>query len=149
MVPIERFHVKYRRGRPDECWEWTASLDGRGYGQIRDPAINGPIRAHRLAYELAKGPIPQGMNVLHSCDNPKCVNPSHLSLGTQRENLRDAYQRKRRVALRGSRVLTPEQMKDVLSHRISSRAFARLYSVGKSTIAKVWDRERRGLPNLP
>lgn len=74
------------------CWNWIGSTDGR-YGQI---FYNGKSRkAHRVSYELTYGEIPTGMNVCHRCDNPRCVNPEHLFLGSQVDNLRDCVQKGR------------------------------------------------------
>lgn len=72
---------------PDSwCWEWKGSL-AKGYGQFK---VHGwTSRAHRVAYEIARGPIPDGMGVLHSCDNPRCVNPYHLRVGTHQDNMDD------------------------------------------------------------
>lgn len=74
---------------PDECWEWQGTrMKTRGYGRI---SIRGVLyAAHRLAYEMAKGPIPADLFVCHSCDNPPCCNPAHLFLGTALDNNRDA-----------------------------------------------------------
>ena len=70
-----------------ECIEWRGTRTRSGYGQ---KVIKGKrYRTHRLAYEWANGPIPKGMLVLHSCDNPACCNPNHLFLGTQSDNMRD------------------------------------------------------------
>jgi len=79
---------------PDgECWEWTRVRNQYGYGQLR---IGGRmVYAHRLAYELGVGPIPSGMHVLHQCDNPRCINPAHLSVGTQSQNMKECSQRGR------------------------------------------------------
>ncbi len=75
------------------CWEWTGSKDRRNYGQFRH---NGKTcAAHRVAYELSCGPGPDGMDVLHSCDNPPCVNPAHLSIGTHARNMREMADRDR------------------------------------------------------
>lgn len=78
-----------KKGRPDECWIWTAGLQGKGYGQFYESKRK-PIGAHRYSWKLANGKdIPPGMQVMHSCDNPPCVNPAHLSVGTCADNQRD------------------------------------------------------------
>lgn len=72
------------------CWEWQGSRTIQGYGRLRMPEKRGGvIKAHRRAWELAKGPIPDGMYVLHHCDNRPCVRPDHLFLGTLTDNMQD------------------------------------------------------------
>ena len=73
-----------------KCWGWLGTTVTGGYGSLSIGRNKSPARAHRVAYELLRGPIPAGLNVLHSCDNPPCVNPSHLWLGTQSENIKDS-----------------------------------------------------------
>jgi hypothetical protein len=78
------------------CWEWQRKRNRKGYGQL---TLNGKqMGAHRAAYILAVGAIPDGMQVLHSCDNPPCCNPKHLSLGTNLDNVRDCAAKGRRAS---------------------------------------------------
>lgn len=75
---------------PDACWPWTGGKLQSGYGSISSgPAPNKRLVTSRVAYELTKGPIPDGCDVLHSCDNPPCCNPAHLRVGTPKDNSDD------------------------------------------------------------
>lgn len=88
MTDLEiRFWSKVDRESGASCWQWLGCTIHHGYGHFK---INGKaVSAHRVAYELCKGPIPVGLHVLHRCDNPGCVNPEHLFVGTHDDNMED------------------------------------------------------------
>ena len=81
----------------DECWEWQHAIQSKGYGAVG--IGNGKVAlAHRVAYQLAKGEISPGLCVLHKCDNRKCINPNHLFLGTNRDNIDDMVKKGRQLS---------------------------------------------------
>lgn len=98
----ERFWEKVQKADGDACWEWTACLfTDSGYGCFSyERKLQG---AHRVSWQLANGPIPDGLWVLHECDNRKCVRPDHLFLGTPTDNARDMVQKGRGVPPTGDR----------------------------------------------
>ena len=140
----ERFFRQIEKS--NNCWMWTGRAIGKGYGSI---GLGGKgakqILAHRLSYQIHKGPIPDGMVVMHKCDNPRCVNPDHLDAGTQSQNIKDAFTRMRKVLptkkVRGEECgaskLTNEIVLSIRSSGLSLSTLAELYKVSKSTIERV------------
>ena len=149
---LKRFNEKYKINPVTECWEWTASINNWGYGHFR--RNNKTDKAHRVSYELFKGPIPKGLCVCHTCDNPKCVNPDHLWLGTFGDNNRDRSSKGRSNAghhknhPKGenhiSSKLTEQDVKEIrmwgsLGH--STRKLAKVYNIHHSGIGNILTRK--------
>lgn len=135
----DRFWAKAVRS--GGCLVWTGPGKGNGYGTTH---FRGSVMsAHRAAYILSKGPIPEGMNVCHSCDNRACVNPDHLWLGTQSENLMDMVQKGRQVLspMRGEghpkAKLTATQAIEICRSPESPSVLARRYGVSRALIREV------------
>lgn len=97
-----------RRSHPEPntgCWLWMGATYNKGYGSVREKGGAGKLRgAHRVMYEICHGPIPDGHVVMHTCDNPPCVNPAHLRVGTHRSNCDDKMTKGRGGHLRGEQV---------------------------------------------
>lgn len=137
-MDVTAFSVKMPRLTDDECWPFQgARVPAGGYGRAW---MNKKLQAaHRIAYMLAKGNIPAGLDVMHVCDNPPCVNPRHLHAVTTTENMRDCV-KKGRQARAGGRRLTPQQVVEVRALRGVERAqdVASKYGVSLSTVHMVW-----------
>jgi hypothetical protein len=110
--------------RADGCWPWTAFVDGKGYGRFSVPTGrkggSWSEGAHRIAWVLTNGPIPDGMHVLHNCDNPRCARPDHLRLGTHADNMADMRLRGRAKKAVGEASacarLTWPQVREIRAH---------------------------------
>jgi hypothetical protein len=97
-VPLDvRFWNQVNKGTMNECWNWTGVPNMWGYGQIREEGGRNAKKklAHRISWIIHNGTIPTGMLVLHTCDNPLCVNPNHLWLGTHQDNIDDMMRKGR------------------------------------------------------
>ena len=147
---IEARWRKYVHRRQDhQCWLWTGSKAVRGgYGQLNDRGKL--LKAHRIAWEIHFGTIPAGIMVRHMCHNPACCNPTHLLLGTAKDNSADSVRAKRNVVPtppKGEKHhQTPFTKSDILEIRLSTLSgaeLARVHNVSRSTIShirlrKVW-----------
>ena len=112
------------------CWNWIASADGRGRGQVN---INGrPIRAHVVSWLIFRGEV-GGQCVLHKCDNPRCVNPDHLFLGSQDANMKDAARKGHHVKC-VSNLMAAEIVKAFNAGTTSPTALARQFGVSRSSV---------------
>lgn len=135
---------------PDACWLWTGAENANGYGRFVDGSQH--KLAHRVSYELFVGSIPDGMNVCHACDNRKCVNPHHLWLGPQTDNLRDAVAKGRMFRpdtngeLNGNRKLCADDVRTIRAmfrggqrrYQIANRFGVSPSTVGEIIAGKLW-----------
>ena len=129
----ERFWEKV--DRTGDCWLWTGCKIKDGYGRFGIRSYELEL-AHRVAWELTYGPIPEGKEVCHTCDNPPCVNPAHLFLADHKMNMRDMVVKARQSKgeHRPNHKLTYTQVQEIIKSPLSYRKLAVVYSVGKTTI---------------
>ena len=133
----------------NRCWEWNACCHPDGYGVLSFNVRRMDsrkwdclsIKAHRISWQIANGPIPLGMSVLHKCDNRPCVRPDHLYVGTQGDNIRDALHRgawtppqKRLTFKQAQEIRLLYKPRD---RKLSGRALARRYGVSTATVSLV------------
>ena len=140
MNCFDRFFKKVEKS-PTGCWLWLSVIDDSGYGGFW--FIKKWRKAHRVSWELFKGPIPEGLQVLHKCDVRNCVNPEHLFLGTNYDNSRDCFNKHRHA--RGSRAgpakLTEEQVRKIRKDHRSGPEIAFAYQISNSTVGGIRRRE--------
>jgi len=137
ISPLVRFLDKVTK--TDGCWNWTGSLHSNGYGHL---FVDGRlVYAHRFSYAQYVGPIPDGLNVLHTCDNPACVKPSHLYAGSQKQNGLDASARARMPRGIGHHAvkLTPIAVREIraLAGSIPQTAIAKRFGVCQQTVCDI------------
>jgi hypothetical protein len=127
--PVEvRFKRKIGFDYETKCWPWMGAIDAYGYGQI-----DRCTKTHRLSWEMHRGPIPNGKCVLHTCDNPRCVSPAHLFIGTHAENNDDIAKKGRS----GRRKVTDEQVREIRASTLRQQDIALKYGLHQSTVSAI------------
>lgn len=148
--PIRMWEHVDKSGGADACWNWTSALDDDGYGEakriIDGKRVSG---AHRLAWTVANGNIPDGLWILHKCDNRACCNPSHLFLGDAAANNADMIRKGRGMGPRGelsghAKLTAPEviEIRRLHADGVTQRAIAAQFKVGFKAVCKIVHRER-------
>ncbi len=136
---LTRFFNKFDFTDSSVCWDWQASKNKQGYGRFS--VDNKLMYAHRFSYTIHNGEIPENLFVMHTCDNPSCVNPRHLKVGTHQDNMDDKCAKNRQARMFGednpASKLTTEQVHDIRTKRIAGVEFAELYGVDKSQISRI------------
>ena len=131
-----------------DCWVWIGDCHRDGYGRFRPGGSAPSVQAHRFSYELFNGPIPDGMKVLHSCDYHPCVNPNHLFLGTQKDNMQDMIKKGRKFVESIPQKLSVEKVREIRSlikQGITQKKIARNFGISQQTVSdiatrKIWKR---------
>lgn len=145
---IQRFW-KLVAKRENSCWEWTGTIikQGDGYGQIKLGRFN--IYTHRLSWEIHHGTIPKGMKVCHKCDNGRCCNPEHLFLGTQKDNIKDYWDKNRPAgAFKGVSFINCKQ-KWKAYYRLGTKTFSLGMHLTQTDALNARNKFLAENPNLP
>jgi hypothetical protein len=142
LISIEQKLLRYAVSE-NGCWNWVAAKDRDGYGLLTHHRGK-QIRAHRASYEFHVAKISVGLLVCHSCDNPSCINPNHLFVGTSKENTRDMLDKNRRPVLRGERhpnaKLTNDQVTQIKQLRSENRLLkdiANQFNISFQTVSSI------------
>lgn len=137
-------------GGPDACWPWTGHLTN-GYGRVVD-ANGRKTMPHRVAWATENGPIKDGMYVMHRCDNPRCVNPAHLFLGTHAENMADMVVKGRGRSLRGEShpraKLSDRQRQEIATDKRAHPDIAKAYGISVSSVKRLQRFGADGIPTI-
>lgn len=146
MTLMERFNANHQK-LENGCWEWTGEKDMQGYGMVRIlPHKDCPdikrIKGHRLSWMLFNGPLPMHLLICHKCDRRSCVNPEHLFLGTQKDNMRDCIKKGRHMHGIGHvwAKLNPEKVREIRKLKAEGQTYDQLsakFAVHRITIAQV------------
>jgi len=142
MTLAQRFWSKVDPAPSSCCWEWTAGKFTEGYGSFR---LNTKmLKAHRVAYQLTKGDIPDGLMVRHTCDNRLCCNPDHLILGTHADNMKDMTERNRQAKgkYNGNSKLTAKQVMEIYNSPLLQNEIAKLYNIDQSIVSRIKHKKR-------
>ena len=129
--------------KTNNCWNWLAHINNWGYGQFWDG--ENQMKAHRMSWVISHGDIPDGMCILHRCDNPKCVNPNHLFLGTLKDNMIDMVNKGRNVTHMGkgednpSAKLTEIEVRIIRAYHpaLGSRQLSNMFGIAMQNIWKI------------
>lgn len=143
------FHTKYKK-LDNGCWEWQNGVDKDGYGIFK---YDNGTRAHRYSYMIRKGKIPKGKCICHKCDNPRCVNPEHLWLGTRLENNLDMLKKGRWCDRKGEKhplsKLSNEQTEEIRNiwrkGKFSQSQIGSMYDIHQCNVSRIVNGKRRAL----
>lgn len=146
--PEERFWAKVDKS--GDCWLWTGQRVRNGYGHFFIERGRSSVKAHRFSYELANGPVPARLLVLHRCDNPPCVRPDHLYAGTPQDNMDDKMSRGRAGFAHGEQlphsILTDAQIREIRRRYrprvVTLEALANEYGTSVTNVSNIIHRKR-------